>query len=159
EDGPDTNVQPVFCVRRSADDWVERKIELDDDTALLAWIPRKDGTAVALVKGTGRGEALPDLARDSQRETSQNGVRGVHVYHDVEEWVGPGQRVRSYSSRGANQQTITDRRYRALDDGTIVGWLSGSTSDYSYGIQKSVGAALRPGGRTEVFELPAAPLT
>lgn len=164
EEGPENNVQPVFCVRRGPDDWVERRLTLDQDTSLVAWIPRKDGTAVALVRGTGRGEALPDLARDSQRETSQNGVRVVRLYRELDGWSWPAQQVRSYYSRGSNQQTIIDRRYRALDDGTITGWVSSADSEsyssYSYGTPpRSAGAILRAGGRTEVFELPATPLT
>lgn len=158
------DVEPVFCVRRGPDDWVERRLTLDEDTSLLAWIPRKDGTAVALVRPTGRGEALPDTARSSQRETAQNGVRVVRVYREHEGWFWGAQQVRSYYSRGAGPQALIDRRYRVLDDGTIVGWLGSSEGGESYGrysyqnAQKWAGGALRPDGRTEVFELPATPL-
>jgi hypothetical protein len=155
------SVQPVMCVRRGPDDWVERRLSLDEDTSLVAWIPRKDGTAVALVRGTGRGASLPDLAHDSQRETSQNGVRVVRVFQEVEGWYWSAQLARNYYNRGYGQQSILDRRLRALDDGTIVGWLGTSeqTESYSYQPAKWIGGALRPGGRTEVFELPATPLT
>jgi len=158
EEGP-TSSEPVICVRRGAEDWVERKLSLDEDTHLLAWIPKKDGTAVALVRGAGRGATLPDLARDSQRETSQNGVRVVRVFREIEGWQWPTQQSRSYYSRGGGGvQTIIDRRYRTLDDGTIVGWLSATEGmDPYYTPQKVAGGALRPGGRTEVFELPATP--
>lgn len=164
EDGENLNVEPVFCVRRGPDDWVERRLTLDEDTSLLAWIPRKDGTAVALVRGTGRGEALPDTARSSQRETAQNGVRVVRVFREVDGWFWGAQQVRSYYSRGAGPQSLIDRRYRVLDDGTIVGWLASfeGSDSYSYSYQnagKWTGGALRPDGRTEVFELPATPLT
>lgn len=155
------SVEPVFCVRRGWGDWVERRLTLDEDTSLLAWIPRKDGTAVALVRGTGRGEALPDTARSSQRETAQNGVRVVRVFREVEGWFWGAQQVRSYYSRGGGPQSIIDRRYRVLDDGTIVGWLASSDGGDSYSYQNArqwVGGALRPDGRTEVFELPATPL-
>jgi hypothetical protein len=163
EEGENLDVDPVFCVRRGWGDWVERRLTLDEDTSLLAWIPRKDGTAIALVRGTGRGETLPDAARSSQRETAQNGVRVVRVFREVEGWFWGAQQVRSYYSRGGGPQALIDRRYRALDDGTIVGWLASSdSSDYSYSYQntqKWVGGALRPDGRTDVFELPATPLT
>ena len=39
EESQQNNVQPVFCVRRGAEDWIERKLELDQDTSLVAWIP------------------------------------------------------------------------------------------------------------------------
>lgn len=160
------DVDPVFCVRRGPDDWVERRLALDADTSLLAWIPRKDGTAVALVRGSGRGEALPDAARGSQRETEQNGVRVLRVFRQAEGWYWLPQQVRSYYRRGGGSQSLLDHRYRVLDDGTVVGWL-GSTESvddsyrYSrYGSQsppRYAGAALRPDGRTEVFALPAEP--
>lgn len=158
EEDPATQVQAVMCVRRSADDWVERRLELDADTQLVAWIPRRDGTAVALVRGTGRGEALPDLAVDSQRETSQNGVRVVRLFREVEGWSWSPQQVRTYYSRNQGQQLI-DRRYRALDDGSIVGWLATSEMEDRYTpVARWAGAVLRPGGRTEIFELPATPV-
>lgn len=160
EEAVQVNVQPVFCVRRGPEDWVERKLELDDDTSLLAWIPRKDGTAVALVRGLNRGEALPDLARDSQRETAQNGVRVVRVFRDVEGWFWPPQQARSSYSRGGGQQAVIDRRYRALDDGTIEGWVSTMEQPDSYQpVQKWAGASLREGRPTELHELPASPVS
>ena len=153
-----TATEPVICVRRGPEDWVERKLSVDQDTQLLAWIPRRDGTAVALVRGAGRGATLPDLARDSQRETSQNGVRVVRVFREVDGWQWPMQQARSYYSRGGGAQNVIDRRYRALDDGTIVGWLSATEgSDPYYTPQRLAGGAVRPGGRTEMFELPATP--
>ena len=160
EEAP-TTTEPTVCVRRGAEDWVERKLTLDEDTSLVAWIPKKDGTAVALVRGTGRGAALPDVGRDSQRETSQNGVRVVRVFRDVPGWQWPTQQQgRNYYGRGGGVQTTIDRKYRALDDGTIVGWLSATEgSDPYYTPQKLAGGALRPGGRTEMFELPVTPVT
>ncbi len=157
EDEQASSVQSVVCVRRGPEDWVERRLDLDQDTQLVAWIPRADGTAVALVRGTGRGDALPDLAVDSQRETSQNGVRVVRLFRDIEGWTWSPQQVRTYYSRNQGQQII-DRRYRALDDGSVVGWLATSEVEDRYTpISKWAGAVLRPGGRTEVFELPATP--
>jgi len=159
EEYQEPTVQPVICVRRGPEDWVERRLELDQDTQLAAWIPRKDGTAVAIVRGTGRGDALPDLAIDSQRETSQNGVRVVRVYRDNDRWAWPSQQVRTYYGRNQPAQII-DRRYRALDDGAIVGWLAQAEMEDRYNpIAKWAGGVLRPGLRTEVFELPATPVS
>lgn len=158
EEYQEPTVQPVICVRRGAEDWVERRVELDEDTQLVAWIPRRDGTAVAIVRGAGRGDALPDLAIDSQRDTSQNGVRVVRVYRDVERWTWPAQQTRAYYGRGGTAQ-IVDRRYRALEDGTVVGWLQTQEMEDRYSpVQRWAGGVVRPGGRTEVFELPATPV-
>lgn len=159
EEYQEPTIQPVICVRRGPEDWVERRLELDQDTQLAAWIPRKDGTAIAVVRGSGRGDALPDLAIDSQRETSQNGVRVVRTYRENDRWTWPSQQARTYYARNQGAQII-DRRYRALDDGTIVGWLSQADVEDRYNpVQKWAGGALRPGGRTEVFELPATPVS
>ena len=75
---------PVVCVRRGPSDWVERSIELGDRRSLLGWAPRRDGTAVALVRG-GKEEVLPHPAGEP-RVTVEGGVHVVRVYQPAPDW-------------------------------------------------------------------------
>lgn len=157
DEGEYGRVEPVLCVRRGADDWVERRISLDADSSLFAWIPQKDGNAVALVRGQGRGAMLPDVTRGSQREQEQNAVRVVRVFPSIQGWTWPQQQARAYYGRGGSAPLLIDRRYRVLDDGTIVGWLGGANEDRYQPTQKWAGGMLHTDGRTELFELPKEP--
>ncbi|WP_159397464.1 hypothetical protein [Sorangium cellulosum] len=50
-------VHPRICVRRGPGAWVERAVSLGGAEVLVAWAPRRDGGAVALVRG--ERDALP----------------------------------------------------------------------------------------------------
>ena len=126
-DGPETSApqnKPILCVRRAPErgggpaEWVERTVEIDPPGTLAAWIPRRDGTATALVLS---GRALPDPLSAPITRT-QGGVRVIRVDRPAAGWTWArptlSQRGRSLASH------VIDKRFRARDDGTIDAWLT-----------------------------------
>lgn len=122
QDGFEPNLGPTLCVRRAAErpgdaaTWIERTVEVPKETTLAAWIPRRDGTATALLIG---GAALPDPA-GAARAKDQGGVRVVRVDRAVEgfRWKAPG----SMQMARDGGRTI-DQRFTARADGSIDAWL------------------------------------
>ena len=107
---------PVLCARRGPGSWVERHVEVDEGATLVAWVPRLDGTAVALAVSN---DPLPPPT-GAPRVVEQAGVRLLRVYAEM-----AGYTVRP-SVRASDQSGFeghVDRRFSARDDGSVDGWL------------------------------------
>ncbi len=112
---PAASLTPVLCVRRGQGAWVERRVDVGDGATLAAWVPRLDGTAVALAVAT---DPLPP-ALGTRRVVEQAGVRLVRVYPEI-----PGYVVRPVVR--TDQDGLTghvDRRFQVRADGSVDGWL------------------------------------
>lgn len=132
-------VATKICVRRSSSEWIEHEIEVDADSMLQAWAPKRDGTAVALVV---RKETtpMPDRTDDPTRVTTQGGVRIVRVPRDVS---GFGLAKPNWSPYGAMGRApsgpTVERRVQVQDDGTIRAWFSAqNNTDPSSGLHAGV---------------------
>jgi hypothetical protein len=145
-------VEPIVCVRRGPGDWVERTIDVPPGSQLFTWVPKKDGTVVALLVAN---EALPEpsprlsLSGASVRVSDRGGVRVVRVPKEAEGWSLSRS---SYQPNGRGFQSLIDKRYRDRD-GAIDVWLSGSSDIYSYSPFTS-GGTIGPDGVVEVRALP-----
>jgi hypothetical protein len=143
-------LRPVCCVRRAGAPgqpatWIERRVELDPGDTLLAWIPRRDGTAVALMLA---GDALPEVERAPSSVRDRGGVRVVRLARELEGWSWSRPSVMP-SMRG--MPTSLDRRFHARADGSIDGWLAPSP-DTSSGLV--LGVRIAPEGRVFPHDLP-----
>ncbi|AKT42011.1 hypothetical protein [Chondromyces crocatus] len=143
---------PVLCVRRRPGDWVERAVELEERQTMVAWVPQRDGGAVAFVTGEA-GHPLPPPV-GMRRVTAQGGVRVVRVDRVAPEWrIGPPT-YGSQAPRGA-VSLLVDRRFRVLDDGRVVGWLSAAGSGDTGSSGVSRGVTFGTDGSVVVHPLPA----
>ncbi|MEP7119663.1 MAG: hypothetical protein ABJE95_02090 [Byssovorax sp.] len=113
---------PILCVRRAPQregdpaEWIERAVEIPAGASLAAWIPRRDGGAVALVAP---GDALPDPA-GAPRARDEGGVRVIRVDREIEgfRWSGS-----SWGAGGNSRARIVDKALRARADGSIDAWM------------------------------------
>ena len=138
-----------FCVRRGPGDWAEREVDADLAPSLHAWIPRKDGGAVALLLGPeGDGGSLPDRAGED-RVVERGSVRLVRLRREIDGWFWgrPGPRT---SGRGPSPPIV--RTFRARPDGSVDGWLA-SSADGDEG-RFAAGVTLGREGRPVVHDLP-----
>ncbi len=144
-------LQPVFCVRSRAADgaqpaaWIERRVDPGPGESLLAWIPRRDGTAVALLLAD---DPLPELDRGAIRVREQGGVRVVRVYRELPGWIWTRP---SWQPSMRGMPANLDRRFHARDDGSIDAWLAPSQDAYA---SLLVGVTLGPDGRPALHDLP-----
>jgi hypothetical protein len=145
-------LKPVFCVRKTegllpgaAAEWVERSVDISDGSTLIAWVPRKDGTAIALLLS---GDPLPERAHGAARVTEQGGVRVIRLYRDLEPYAF----TRASSPMpGRSSGVFVDKRFAARADGSIDGWLSPSQDEFP---PVHLGVTILPDGRAEVHEMP-----
>ncbi len=109
-----TQRSQTFCVRTTSGGWVEHRVDPEDATDLLAWIPRSDGGAVALV-------AMPGtFVHNTPRVNVRGTLRVVRVARneaplDISPYLGEAPKLLS-------------RSLHALPDGTIEGWISSGHS-------------------------------
>ncbi len=83
---------------------------------LVAWVPRRDGTAVALAAAT---DPLPPPA-GAPRVVEQGGVRLVRVYPELGAYAV---RLAPWEPEHGGITGYVDRRFQARDDGSVDGWL------------------------------------
>jgi len=103
-----------FCVRASRGQWVEHEVSAEDADAVVAWIPRRHGSAAALI-----GQRGTFLGSEIAVET----MRGLLVVRVARE--APPLEM---DARSVQQPQLLSTRLRVAPDGAIVGWLP-STSD------------------------------
>jgi hypothetical protein len=100
---------PVFCVRAGPGSWVEHKLEPVDGTDVIAWVPRSNGGAVAIV-------ALPGTFSGRVPRIEERGpLRVVRLSRnepplDVSTW-------------GNGTPALLARNLHARADGSIEGFL------------------------------------
>lgn len=141
----------VFCVRRGPGDWIERRAEAGEGASLVAWAPRKDGSAVALAMSN---EALPQPARGggpaglerAPRVSEQGGVRVVRLARALRGWSFDRPQWQFYGRSGVSK---LDRRFRAHDDGSVDAWLTLQGQSY---VQIAVGATVEADGRLTIHD-------
>lgn len=105
---------PTFCARSSSGTWVEHQLDPADATDILAWIPRTDGEATAVI-------ALPGTFVHGTRTVEVRGpLRIVRIARNA-----PPIDVSSYTS---DRPKLVSRAYNALPDGSIEGWMSSGHS-------------------------------
>ncbi|WP_437954577.1 hypothetical protein WME76_23680 [Sorangium sp. So ce119] len=139
----DVVVHPRICVRRGPGAWVEHAIEVGEGQALVGWAPRRDGSAVALVRG--ERDALPAPV-GAPRARDEGGARVVRLEGELPgwHWTPP--------PRDASR-VLVDRRFRAREDGGVDAWLS--SVEWSDPVGKaSVGVTIARGGEVVAHALP-----
>ncbi|WP_437669675.1 hypothetical protein [Sorangium sp. So ce131] len=139
-------VHPRICVRRGPGAWVERAASLGGAEVLVGWAPRRDGDAVALVRG--ERDALPAPAGAS-RVRDEGGAKVVRIARDVPGWYWTPP-----SRDGA--PVLVDRRLRARDDGGVDAWLS-SVEWPDVVRRASLGVTVAADGAVEPHVLPPDP--
>jgi hypothetical protein len=152
EPGVDPKVRPILCVRRAPErpsdpaTWIERTVELPPEGTLAAWVPRRDGTAAALVIAEG---ALP-LPVGEARARDQGGVRVIRVDRAVEGYRFASSTWEQTTRSGGR---ILDKRFHARADGSIDAWLT-PVEDAALAVWRGVTIALD--GTTSPHPLPPA---
>jgi hypothetical protein len=124
-----------FCARASRDVWIEHHVEPDDAAALLAWIPRPGGGAVALVARA--GTTIPAADRVAVR----GALRVVRVARSE-----PPLSLPTYARRSA---TLLDRAFRAGVDDVVEGWMPASSSAAG-----QIAITVDTGGRVRAYPAP-----
>ncbi|MDC0742065.1 hypothetical protein [Polyangium mundeleinium] len=105
---------PVFCVRKGPGVWVEHRLAPADASDVVAWIPRAEGAAVALV-------AIPGtFLHGAPRVTVRGALRVVRVGRNE-----PPLDITTYSSETS---ALLTRALHVTPDGTIEGWLPSAHS-------------------------------
>ncbi|WP_437618518.1 hypothetical protein [Sorangium sp. So ce1151] len=139
-------VHPRICVRRGPGAWVEHAIEVGDGQALVGWAPRRDGSAVALLRG--ERDALP-LPVGAPRGRDEGGARVVRLPGQLPGWYW------TPPPRDASR-VLVDRRFRAREDGGVDGWLSSIEWPDPVG-QASRGVTIAWDGEVALHALPPEP--
>lgn len=157
-DSADITPSPVFCVRKSPGEWLERRIGLEDNLQLIGWVPHLDGTASALVLGN-EFEALPEAVKPhgEPRVQFQGGVRKIRVYQELGtfRWARPS--FRPYMYGRSSPPVYIDKRFRAdPKDGSIYAWMSRGDT-YEGPSMITAGARIAPDGQTELYAIPPDP--
>ncbi len=149
EEPNDPTVKPVVCVRKAPGVWVERSITVEEGAKLVAWVPRRDGTAVALTLSSA---PLPDAASTplapNPKLVERGDVTRVRLSPHVPGWSWTLPPYRRY---GRSAATMVDRRFEVREDGTIAAWLSPAYDNYS---STTVGATIDREGRVVVHDEP-----
>ena len=101
-----------FCVRAGRDVWIEHRLDPEDTSDLLAWIPRKGGGAAAIVARRGT------LMEERERVSVRGALRVVRVAR--------GEPPFSLLSYGWEATPTLDRSLRIQADDTIEGWIPAS---------------------------------
>ncbi|MGK3961206.1 hypothetical protein WMF38_50145 [Sorangium sp. So ce118] len=139
-------VHPRICVRRGPGAWVEHAIEVGGGQALVGWAPRRDGSAVALLRG--ERDALPPPV-GAPRGRDEGGARVVRLAGHVPGWYW------TPPLRDASR-VLVDRRFRAREDGGVDGWLSSIEWPDPVG-QASRGVTIAWDGEVALHALPPEP--
>ncbi|XYH93456.1 hypothetical protein ACMHYB_37150 [Sorangium sp. So ce1128] len=139
-------VDPRICVRRGPGAWVEHAIEVGHGQALVGWAPRRDGSAVALLRG--ERDALP-LPVGAPRGRDEGGARVVRLPGHLPGWYW------TPPPRDASR-VLVDRRFRAREDGGVDGWLSSIEWPDPIG-QASLGVTIAWDGEVALHALPPEP--
>ena len=105
---------PTFCVRTPSGTWVEHQLDAADATDVMAWIPRSDGGATALI--TLPGTFVHGPAPVEVRSL----LRIVRIARNA-----PPINISTYSSESPK---LVSRTLHSLPDGSIEGWLSSGHS-------------------------------
>ncbi|WP_156041044.1 hypothetical protein [Chondromyces apiculatus] len=142
---------PVMCVRRGPGAWVERALDVGERRALVAWVPRRDGGAVALVREQTRETWLPH-ATAVPRAADEGGVHVIEVGTVARDWYLHRPSRGGYTPRGA-MPVLVERRFQALDDGSVAAWLSAGDSPMS-DMAASRGVTFAADGSVTVHALP-----
>jgi hypothetical protein len=109
-----TQRSSTFCVRAAAGSWVEHQVDAADAADIIAWIPRADGGATALVAVTGTFVQGPPTAE------LRGSLRVLRIARNA-----PPINVSAYTSESPK---LVSRALHALPDGSIEGWLSSGHS-------------------------------
>ncbi len=151
-------IAPKICVRRGPTEWIEHAIDVDPESILQAWAPKRDGTAVALVV---RKETalLPDRTNDPTRVTNQGGVRIVRIPRELSGFSLTRPTWNPYGNSGRTPAgPLVERRVQAHDDGTVRAWFSGqNNTDPSSGVH--AGVVLDERGNATLFPPPPRVMT
>ncbi|MDI1445729.1 hypothetical protein [Polyangium sp. 6x1] len=127
---------PVFCVRKGPGVWVEHRLAPADASDVVAWIPRAEGAAVALV-------AIPGtVLHAAPRVTVRGALRVVRVARNE-----PPLDITTY---GAEMNGLLQRDLHVTPDGTIEGWLPSAHS-----ASNLAAVTIDPEGRPRQHPLPA----
>ena len=117
-----------LCVRAGRDVWIEHHLDAGDASGLIAWIPRANGGAAALVTS-------PGAVIDDRRRVSVRGALRVVRVAESEPPLSLGQA--SWSA-----EVVLDRALRIGADDVIEGWLA-TTAGPTGAIAVSIDAAGR----------------
>ncbi|WP_437585736.1 hypothetical protein [Sorangium sp. So ce1000] len=140
-------IHPRICVRRGPGVWVEQAIELGEAQTLVGWAPRRDGSAIALLKG--ERDALLPAPAGAPRGRDEGGARIVQLRGHPPGWYWtPPLRD--------GTRALVDRRFRARDDGGVDGWLSSVEWPDPVG-QASLGVTIAEDGTVSTHALPPDP--
>jgi hypothetical protein len=144
----------TVCVRRGAGEWVEREIDPPEGATMYGWVPRKDGSAVALVlAGDGEEGATLPAARGAPRVSDRGSVLVIRLEREQEGWYWPKQQQQRGYRGGRGGSSIVDKTFRAAPGGELHGWLtSSSESSDESGVRVAV--TLDAEGKPTVGELP-----
>lgn len=127
---------PTFCVRTTSGTWVEHQVDPADATDLLAWVPREDGGATALI-------AVPGTFVHTAPPVETRGLlRVVRIARNA-----PPINIAMYSSETPR---LLARPLHTLSDGSIEGWLSSGHSSSG-----QMGILIDAQGRAQQRPLPA----
>ncbi|MRG95067.1 hypothetical protein [Polyangium spumosum] len=127
---------PVFCVRAGPGAWVEHRLSLADASDVVAWIPRAEGAAVALV-------AIPGtFLHGAPRVTTRGPLRVVRVARNE-----PPLDITTYTS---DSSVLLTRALHVTPDGTIEGWLPSA-----HGPSNLAAVTIDPEGHARQHPLPA----
>lgn len=109
-----TQRSPTFCVRASSGTWIEHQVDAVDATDLLAWVPRADGGATALI-------AVPGTFLHGMSAVDVRGsLRVVRFAKNA-----PPMNISTY---GNESPKFVSRSLRSLPDGSVEGWFSSGHS-------------------------------
>lgn len=99
----------VFCVRKSASEWIEHSLNPTDASDVVAWVPRTDGGAVALVARPGT------FIEDAERKGGNGMLRIIRMARNE-----PPLSLPQYGYRSSELLT---RSLHVLPDASLEGWL------------------------------------
>ncbi|MFO0759739.1 MAG: hypothetical protein U0359_24845 [Byssovorax sp.] len=141
---------PVFCARSAgaegrAPAWIEHRIDLEPGAKVMAWVPRRDGTATALVLP---GDPLPPPERDPGPVRDLGRTRIVRLPPAPE---GFGWARSSVPPSLHGTAARVDRRFHARADGSIAGWITPVPEALSGVV---LGVTIDPSGAVAPHDLP-----
>lgn len=135
---PSPQQTPVICARSAPGEWTEIRLDPEDATDVIAWVPRPGGAATALVLRPG------PLLGDEPRASARGPLRVVRMARGE-----PPLSLPQYPWGGAGGTGILSRALRVRADGAIEGWMpvqSGSLDREP--------VVITPEGRAEARALP-----
>lgn len=151
-------IAPKICVRRGKNEWIEHSIDVEPDSTLQAWAPKRDGSAVALVV---RKETvlLPDRTNDPTRVTTQGGVRIVRVPREISGFTLMRPTWSPYGGSGRTPAgPLVERRVQVHEDESVSAWVSAqNNTDPSSGVH--AGIVIDERGNVTLFPPPPRTMT